>query len=410
MQKVIFVICDGLPDRPIEALGNKTPLEVAKTPNLDKLAIDGISGMMHLIGPGIRPGSDTAHLALFGYDPYVYYSGRGPFECLGIDMEIKPGDICFRANAGTLDDNGILIDRRVNRIESTAPVVDLLDGLEIDGVKFIMKPGLSHRIGLIARGQNLSHRVSDQDPHITGTKVYKVRPLDETPEAIFTAEVLNKFSDLAINKLKDAPFNITRKKAGLLPANTVLFRGAGVFPKDLMAFTKKYRLKAAFVAGAPFYRGIAKFVGMDIISFSPEDGVTGLPNSNIKRKIEKAIKISQNYDIVFVHIKAADSLSEDGNYQGKIEFIEKLDQALLPLAEAKDFLVVVTADHTTACQLKLHTADPVPLTIRGEGVRTDDINAYSERECARGRLGTITGANLMPIIVDLMGLAELFGA
>ncbi len=410
MQKTIFIICDGLSDRPIAALGNKTPLEAAHTPNLDKLAVDGISGMMNLIGPGIRPGSDTAHLALFGYDPYIYYSGRGPFECLGIDMDIQPGDVCFRANAGTIV-NGVLVDRRAGRIESTLPIVELLNGLEIDGVKFILKPGLSHRIGLIARGRGLSYKISDQDPHVVDVEgVNTVVALDDSIEAKFTAEVMNKFSRIAIDKLSQAPFNLERTNQGLAPANVVLFRGSGIFPTGLPTFTEKYHLKTAFVAGAPFYRGIAKFVGMDIISFSPDEGVTGLPNSNLENKINKAITVSQDYDLVFVHIKGADTLAEDGDYQGKVQFIEKIDRAIKPLVESQDFLVVLTADHTTSSQLKIHTADPVPLTIRGEGVRTDDLNSYSERECAKGRLGTIQGINLMPILVDLMGLAKLFGA
>lgn len=410
MKKVICVICDGLPDRPIKELGNKTPLEAAKTPNLDKIAIDGISGMMHTVDVGIRPGSDTAHLSIFGYDPYIYYSGRGPYECAGAGMEVRAGDVAFRANAGTIDENGIIIDRRAGRIESTKPLIDLLGEVEIDGIKFIMKESLGHRIGLVMRGPGLSPKVSEQDPHKVGESPHVVRPLDDSDEAKFTADILNKFNQLVIEKLKDSSFNQERISAGLPPANIILFRGAGSIPQNMLSFKDKYNLNAAFIAGGPLYKGISKILGMDIIEFDKDAGVTGLPNSNLRAKIDKAIEIAGNYDFIFIHIKAADSLAEDGNYQGKLQFIEKIDEAMAPLADREDFLIAITADHTTSSQLKMHTADPVPLTIKGEGVRTDDINGFNERECAKGRLGIIRGQNLMPILIDLMGLAELFGA
>ncbi|MDD5110433.1 MAG: 2,3-bisphosphoglycerate-independent phosphoglycerate mutase [Patescibacteria group bacterium] len=410
MQKILFVISDGIPDRPIRELGNKTPLEVAKTPNLDRIAVDGISGMMHTVDIGVRPGSDTAHLSLFGYDPHDCYTGRGPYECAGIGMQVNAGDVAFRANAGTVDEQGIVTDRRAGRIESTRDVIDALGKITISGVEFDLQPSLAHRIGLVIRGKNLSPNISDQDPHKTDVPVHTVKPLDHTPEAKFTADVMNQFTKLTVEKLSNSPFNRKRKESGKLPANIVLFRGAGSIPHDLLSFKDKYNLRAAFIAGGPMYRGIAKILGMTVAEFAPSDGVTGLPNSNLDAKVRRALELLPDYDIIFVHFKAADSLAEDGNFRGKIEFIEKIDRAIKPLAERNDFITVITADHTTACGLKTHTADPVPVTIKGEGVRTDDINAYTERECAKGRLGTIRGQNLMPILIDLMGLAELYGA
>ncbi len=410
MKKVFFVICDGLPDRPIKELENKTPLEYAKTPNLDKIAVDGLSGMMHTVDIGVRPGSDTAHLSIFGYDPYTYYSGRGPFECAGIGMDVKKGDVAFRANAGTIDDGGIVTDRRAGRPESTKFIVDCLGEIEIDGIKFILQESLGHRIGMIIRGLGLSPKVSDQDPHKVGVPVHEVHALDDTAEAKFTAEVLNKFSKLVAEKLKDCPANQERIAAGKLPANVILFRGAGAVPEHMPSFKDKYNLDAVFVAGGPLYKGIAKVLGMTVYDFDEASGVTGLWNSNLQNKINKALELSRDYDITFVHIKAADTLAEDGNYMGKVEFIEKIDAALKSLADENDFLFVITSDHTTSSALKQHTGDPVPITFKGEGVRTDDINAFGERECSRGRLGHIRGENVMPIVIDLMGLAELFGA
>ena len=410
MHKAIFVICDGLPDRPIKEIGNKTPLEVAKKPNLDKIAIDGISGMMHTINIGVRPGSDTAHLSLFGYDPYTFYNGRGPYECAGIGMEVQKGDVAFRANAGTINASDIVTDRRAGRIESTRPVIEALGKIEIKGVQFILQESLGHRIGLLLRGKNLSPKISDQDPHKTDVRVHEVKPLDHSPEAKFTADIMNEFTKLSIQKLANAGFNEERIAEKKLPANIILFRGAGQIPESMVAFKEKYGLATAFIAGAPMYKGIAKILGMDIIEFAKNDNVTGLPDSNIKAKIQKAIEILPQYNIIFVHIKAADNLAEDGNYLGKIKFIERIDEAMKPLAERDDFITIITADHTTSSQLKMHTADPVTITIKGEGIRTDDISAYTERECAKGRLGIIRGENVMPILVDLMGLAELYGA
>lgn len=410
MQKVIFIICDGMSDRPIKELGNKTPLEAASTPNLDKLAVDGISGMMNPVDFGVRPGSDTAHLSLFGYDPKKYYSGRGPFECAGINMALKPGDIALRANVATVDDNGLVIDRRAGRIESTQEVVDYLGEIEIDGVKILLKPGLSHRVGMILRGPNLSHKISNRDPKAVAVKPFLVEPLDQSQQARFTAEVLNKFAKATQEKLAEAEFNKERISQSKLAANAILFRGAGVLPENIPSFEEKYNLKAAVIAGGPLYQGIGRVLGMDVIKFPQELKITGKPDSNISAKIEKAIELTKDYDFIFVHIKGADTLAEDGNYQGKTEFIEKIDKALAPLSAINDFLIIITSDHTTSSQLKIHTADPVPLTIKGDGVRTDDLNAYSERECAKGRLGTIQGKNLMPIIIDLLGMAEMYGA
>jgi 2,3-bisphosphoglycerate-independent phosphoglycerate mutase len=263
---------------------------------------------------------------------------------------------------------------------------------------------------MIMQGPGLSPKISDQDPHKVGVQIHEVKPLDDTSEAKFTAEVLNKFSKLVVERLKACPANQERIDAGKLPANIILFRGAGAVPENMPSFKEKYNLNAVFVAGGPLYKGIAKVLGMTVHDFNEESGVTGLHSSNLENKISKALELSKDFDITFVHIKAADTLAEDGNYLGKVEFIEKMDKALKPLADDNDYLFVITSDHTTSSALKQHTGDPVPITFKGEGVRTDDINAFNERECAKGRLGHIRGANVMPIVIDLMGLAELFGA
>ena len=406
MEKVIFIVCDGLSDRPILELGRKTPLEAANTPNLDRLTKEGISGVMNTVEIGIRPGSDVAHLSLFGYDPNVYYTGRGPYEVAGVGMNLKKGDVAFRANMGTVGKNLIVVDRRAGRIDSTKEYELLFNHTKIDGVEFLLKQSTGHRIGLLMRGKGLSDKISDSDPHKVGEKIKEIKPLDLSEETAFTANVLNKFLRLTHQKLKNLPSNRERKKQGLPEANYILIRGAGKAPQ-LPSFYDKYGLKAACVAGAGLYKGIARILGMKILE---AEGATGKPDTNVNNKIKKVIEEYNNFDFFFVHIKGADPLAEDGNWQGKKEFIEKIDRALSPLFDLKNALIVVTADHTTACTLKAHTADDVPVVIHGAEVRDDDVETFGERSCAKGRLGHIKGLNLMPIIIDLMGLAQIFGA
>ncbi|MHA1465662.1 MAG: 2,3-bisphosphoglycerate-independent phosphoglycerate mutase, partial [Candidatus Heimdallarchaeaceae archaeon] len=157
--KLLFIVMDGLGDRPILDLDGKTPLEYANTPNLDKIAFLGMNGLLHVIAPGVTPGSDTAHLALFGADPYEYYTGRGPFEASGLGLEVKEGDIAFRVNFATIDDDGTISDRRAGRIETgTEELVKLLEGIEIDGIQFLLRAGTEHRAALVLRGKDLTDK------------------------------------------------------------------------------------------------------------------------------------------------------------------------------------------------------------------------------------------------------------
>ncbi len=406
MNKALLIICDGLSDRPIEELGGKTPLEAAKTPNMDYLSRHGINGLMHTIDVGIRPGSDVAHMSIFGYDPYEYYTGRGPFEVAGINMEFKPGDIAFRGNFATVDEMLVITDRRAGRIDDTKDLIDALSKTKIPGIQIFLKKGVGHRVGVIFRGKNLSSAISDNDPHLVGEKAQNVYPTDSKPESNKTAKLVNEFLDKSYKILENHPLNIKRKESGLLPANYLLLRGAGSVP-DFIPFSQKYGLKAACIAGAGLYKGIGKMLGMKVIEVSK---TTGKVNTSVEAKISASILALKTYDFLFVHIKAADSLAEDGNFQGKKQFIEKIDQAFGPLTKLKDTFVVVTADHTTSSQLKIHTSDPVPVLISGPGVRTDHISEFGERAAAEGKLGHIKGGHLMNIILDLMGKAPLYGA
>lgn len=406
MNKAILIICDGLSDRPIDELGGKTPLEAAHTPNFDRLAKNGINGLMHTIDVGIRPGSDVAHMSIFGYDPYKYYTGRGPFEVSGIGMDFKAGDIALRGNFATVDQALIITDRRAGRVDNTQALIDALRQIKIPGVKVILKKGVGHRVAVIIRGKNLSSAISDNDPHLIGLKAQTVYPSDKKPQSKKTAKSVNEFLEKAHEVLKNHEFNKKREQSGIPAANYLLLRGAGEIP-SLIPFSQKYGLKAACIAGAGLYKGIGKMIGMKVIEVS---GTTGKMDTNVKNKIKTAISALKEYDFVFVHIKAADSLSEDGNFEGKKEFIEKIDREIKPLLSLKDTFVIITADHTTSSALKIHTSDPVPVVIWGKGVRTDHVDSFGERSAAGGKLGFIRGEHLMKIIIDLMGKAPLYGA
>lgn len=407
VKKVLFLIFDGLGDRPIKEFGYKTPLEAAYTPNFDELASKSICGLSNALGRGIRPGSDVSHLAIFGYPMDKYYTGRGPIEVAGLGIKLQEGDVAFRGNFGTVDVDWNIVDRRAGRIRVVDEFAAAIDGLEIDGIKVIVKPGTAHRAGVVFRGKGLSSNITDADPHEEGKPVFEVKPKDDTAEAAFTASVINKFMKQSYEILNSLEANKQRIANGELAANFLLLRGAGMYP-TMPNFEQKYGLKACCIAGGGLYKGIGAFLGMDLIDVA---GATALPDSNIRNKFIAAKNALSKYDFVFTHVKATDSLAEDGNAEGKKNFIEKCDLAaeeLLNLPE--DVLLVVTADHSTACELKAHSADPVPIMLCSEHVRTDSVTEFNERAFVDGGLGRMVGADIMPAVMNVMGKLHLIGA
>lgn len=406
--KALLLVMDGLGDRPVASLGGLTPLEYATTPNLDGLATGGECGLMHTCGRGVRPGSDTAHLTILGYDPATFYTGRGPIEAAGVGMVLSPGDIAFRCNFATMTAGGRILDRRAGRISDTAELVAAVDGIAIDGVLCRVGQGSGHRAALVLHGEGLSGAVTDADPHREDEGILTVRPKDGSPEAARTADVVNAFVARAMDVLGKHPLNAQRKKDGLPPANALVPRGGDLNP-CLPAFRGRYGLSAAVVAGGGLYKGVGRLMGMDVVEVP---GATALPNSDLAAKVAAALAALSDHDFVFLHFKAADSLGEDGNAGGKAAFITMADFVLGPLADAvrDGLLLAVTADHSTPCALKAHSADPVPLIITGPGVRTDAVASFGERAVAAGCLGHVTGVDVMPELLNLLGRLPLYGA
>ena len=400
--KAILLICDGLGDRP--SIDGKTPLQAAYTPNLDELSTSGINGLMDVISPGVVPGSDTAHLSLFGYDPYRYYPGRGVFEALGADIELHKGDVAFRANFATVDENMRVIDRRAGR-KGSKVLADVLNGLEIDGVKILLKNTTQHRCAMVMKGEQLSRYVSDVDTHMAGDVVQDCKPLKDGEAERKTAAVVNQFVKLSYELLNAHQVNTERRENGELPANIILLRGAGSYD-GISSLKERFGFTAACVAGASLYKGVAKYLGMDVLTV---EGATGKMDTNLSNKAEAALQALEEHDFIFVHVKDTDNNGHDGNFEGKKRIIERVDEELVARLKDAGAYIAVTGDHTTPVTIKRHCSDPVPLLIKGAGVRTDSVKNFDEFSVASGGLGRIRGVDLMPILADFMGYYIMYG-
>jgi 2,3-bisphosphoglycerate-independent phosphoglycerate mutase len=322
--KIVFFVLDGLGGLPHPKTG-KTELETAHTPNLDRLAAKGICGLAEIVGAGITPGSSAGHLALFGYDPLRFTIGRGVLEAVGIDFNLEPGDIAARGNFCTVDEAGLVTDRRAGRIsnEKCAELCQLLDSTVIDGAKVLVRPVREHRFVAIFRGGGLNAEVSDSDPQQTGVAPKVATALE--PKAASLANVANKFIGRAKKILAEQ-----------YPANMVLLRGFSHKAK-LPFMADIYKLKPAAIAVYPMYKGLARLLGMEILK-------TG---TNID---DEFATLRQNYvgcDFFFLHVKWLDSAGEDGDFDRKVKVIEEFDRALADAITLGPDVIVVTGDHST---------------------------------------------------------------
>ena len=404
---------DGLGDRPLKDLKNKTPLQAANTPNMDKMAEKGINGLMDSIKPGIIPGSDTAHISILGYNPYKVYTGRGPFEASGVGVSVLPGDIAFRCNFSTSDENNIIIDRRAGRIrEGAEDIIKSLNKMTIEGyedIKIVFKESTGHRAVLVLRGEGLSDKVSDADPKKEGKSPKKVVATDGSKEAEKTADILNKLVKKSYEMIKDHPVNVKRIENNEHPANIIIPRGAGAVP-DVESLNDKYNVKSMCIAETGLIQGIANFAGMDVIEV---EGATGGVDTNLDNItnaiVENVTKSDHNFFLI--NIDGADEAGHDGNLQDKLNFIEKIDKTVVKkLLDLEDCYIILTADHSTPISAMDHTADPVPMIIYGPEVRIDDVNQFNEIEAHKGGLCRIKGSDVMDILMDLMNNSKKFGA
>jgi 2,3-bisphosphoglycerate-independent phosphoglycerate mutase len=375
--KIVLLVMDGLGGLPMQP-GGPTELEAARTPNLDRLAGEATLGLSVAVGPGITPGSGPAHLALFGYDPLVYDIGRGVLEALGIGFDLRPEDVAARGNFCTLDDNGLISDRRAGRIksEAAAALVQRLRAIRLPDVQVFVEPVKEHRFALVLRpqtGDSLSPAVADTDPQLVGHAPLPARALQ--PEAERTAALINQWIAQAREILKDER-----------PANGLTLRG---FAKDpgLPKFPEVYKLRAAAIAIYPMYRGVAKLIGMDVLD----------PGQTLADEVARVREAWERYDFFFVHIKPTDSRGEDGDFAAKVRVIEEVDALIPDLLALGPTVLIVTGDHATPAKLRSHSWHPVPTLLWSPNARPDGAPSFGERTCRTGGLGIFPATDLMPL-------------
>ncbi len=387
--KIVLLVLDGLGGLPFEQ-GGPTELEAAKTPNMDALAAQGALGQTIPIKPGITPGSGPAHLALFGFDPLVHDIGRGALSAAGVGLEVFPGDVAARGNFCTLDNHGLITDRRAGRLpnEESGPVVELLQQVQIPGVKTEVRQVKEYRFTIVMRGEGLDPSLKDTDPQKTGVAPLPVVATKSSAEK--TASYFNQWIDAARKVIATQP-----------KANGLTLRGFATDP-GLQSYQDAYQLKAACVAVYPMYRGVSKLVGMDIIDFegdTPED------------EFKAVAKAWDDYDFFFVHIKKTDSMGEDGNFEGKAHVIETVDEALPKLMELAPDVLIITGDHSTPSVMKSHSWHPVPLLLWAPTtIIPDNEIQFGERNCARGGLGTFPSTDIMSLALAHAGRLAKYGA
>jgi len=385
--KIVLVVIDGLGGLPNPETG-KSELETASIPNLDRLAAKGVCGLANPVGPGITPGSAPGHLALFGYDPVSFNIGRGILEAVGIDCRLKPGDIAARGNFCTIDEGGLITDRRAGRIstEQCTGLCQVLNGLIIEDTELLVRPVREHRFVVVFRGTVLSPDVSDSDPQQAGVAPKIVTALK--PEAAKMALVANEF-------VAQAGIILSKRH----PANMVLLRGFSERP-CLPTMSEVYKLKAGAIASYPMYRGLARLVGMEALE----------AGTGISDEIATLRRHYADYDFFFLHIKGTDSAGEDGDFDRKVNVIEQTDNALAELISMEPDVIVITGDHSTPAVLKGHSWHPVPVLLCSKWCRPDGVTSFSESACVSGGLGQFPATQIMPLAMANALKLTKFGA
>jgi 2,3-bisphosphoglycerate-independent phosphoglycerate mutase len=385
--KILLVVMDGLGGYADGERG--TELEEADTPNLDRLAADGVTGLVEPVGPGITPGSGPGHLGLFGYDPEQFELGRGALSAAGLDFELRPGDVAARGNLCTLAADGTIADRRAGRIpddDAAAVVAKLQDQVRLDGAEVFFRHEREHRVLVVLRGPGLDPALTDTDPQHEG-----VAPLDPQavePDAKHTAELVSELASQARNVLAGEP-----------KANGILLRGFDTH-RELPGFAERYGLRAASVAIYPMYRGIARLLGMDVL---------GEPGS-LDDELQILGDAWSNYDYFFLHHKGTDSAGEDGDAARKVRAIEQLDAVVPALRRLQPDVIAVSGDHSTPSQMAAHSWHPVPALLWSDRCGRDEVERFGERWCLRGGLGLRPTKDLMALMLANAGRLQKYGA
>ena len=384
--KIVLLVVDGLGGLPHPDT-DRSELETALTPNLDRLAQMSAAGMTVPVAPGVTPGSGPGHMALFGYDPVKYLMGRGVLEALGIGVDLADDEVAVRGNFCTVDGNGLVVDRRAGRIptEESAQLVELLDEIEVGGAAISVYPVKDHRFVLVMKGAGLDDDVTETDPQAEG-----VEPRVATatsPESATTANAANSFVAEARGRLH-----------GRSNANMVTLRGFSSRP-DLPDMGEQYSLNPAAIAAYPMYRGLADLIGMKVIP-------TG---ETFNEELDILEANFGDHDFFFLHYKPADAAGEDGDFDAKVRALEALDSAVPRLTALVPDALVVAGDHSTPAIMGSHSWHSVPLLIHSALTQRDGISVLSERACATGSIGQIPATSVMLLALANAGKLQKFG-
>ena len=387
----LLLVIDGLADRPVRALGGRTPLQAATTPTLDRLAREGQCGLADPVAPGVVPDTAAGTLALFGQSPLALK--RGPVEALGAGFELSLGDIALRGNFATLDGKDQVIDRRAGRIRNTGKLAKALDRLPLPGslagdVEIRVKAATEHRLAIVLRGEGLSSGILGSDPGdgaALGPPLVP-QPLDPHDErAVETARILALFEQKARKVLAKHPINRARKEKGLPPANTVLTRGAGRIHQLIPLEEAGVPLRLTCISGDRTVLGLAALLGAVTISRS---NMTANLDTDLGAKFDAVDEALERSDLVIVHVKGADIAAHDQRPDLKAAFLEKIDSALGEFLDQRsgDLRVAVAADHATLSESGQHAADPLPVLIWGPGIEPDEVETFDEPSTGAGAL------------------------
>jgi 2,3-bisphosphoglycerate-independent phosphoglycerate mutase len=413
-----MAVLDGASDRP-EA-GQKTPLEAASTPNLDTLVRRGALGSMFTVGKGIAPESDAGVFSLLGYDPLQIHLSRGVVEAIGAGVGFHEGDLALRAGFATMDGDK-LVDRRAGRNLSTEEARQLAAAVNSEvrlknGTRFQFQATVGHRAVVVFRADSnkFSSEISNFDPAYLrsgkislaqpGAKEYEIpkcEPLDDSPEAVKSAALVNEFGFKTRQVLDSHPVNLRRRAQGKKPANFVLMRDAGTTKPTVQGFRDKWSLKAAMIADLPAELGIGRLLGMDVREIPP-----GTSLEDYRKRAELVLRLAGEYDFVYVHLKGPDEPGHDGLYDLKKQRIEEIDGGffshLRMAAKLQRTLLCVTCDHSSPWRDKGHSDDPVPVLVAGGSLKLDGSSRFTEANASSGHFEKLErGSMLLPLLKQI---------
>jgi len=402
--RCILIIGDGMADLPIERLGFGTPLEVAEPTHFHKIASMGVSGLLDPVAPGIAAGSDVAHLTILGQDPAASYTGRGPLEAAGAGMNLGREELAFRCNLAMVDDGFRVINERVPVSEEDGRTLECaINGILQKGAPDIevrFRHTGSFKGVLVLNGGGLSCKIRNVMPK-AGALARDFSPLEGMGEAIATSVALDEFVRGAKDALSDLRLRGAIGGGRRARCNAVIPWGGGP-GAVLKQFSSIFGLRGACVSGTTLIKGICRLSGFTICDV---EGATGDLSTDTEAKAEAALRALGSHDFVLVHVQGADEASHDGDLEGKVSIIKRMNGmvgAIRSGIDEEDACLMLIADHTTSTERRCHTADPVPLSVEAPGLSHDGVDRYSEREAIKGGLGRVSGRQVLPIFMELV--------